>query len=63
MKLDVFFGDFMRFVGGYILVYSVIFRVYFCKGKVGKRVVCLIDSLYFFEGEVVFRIIEKGVED
>jgi DNA repair protein RadA len=62
-KPDAFFGDPTRPVGGHILAHSATLRVYLRKGKAGKRVARLIDSPHLPEGEAVFRITEKGVED
>lgn len=62
-KPDAFFGDPTRPVGGHILAHSATLRVYLRKGKAGKRVARLIDSPHLPEGEAVFRITDKGVED
>jgi len=62
-KPDAFFGDPTRPVGGHILAHSATLRIYLRKGKAGKRVARLIDSPHLPEGEAVFRITEKGVED
>ncbi len=62
-KPDAFFGDPTRPIGGHILGHSATLRVYLRKGKAGKRVARLIDSPHLPEGEAVFRITEKGVED
>lgn len=62
-KPDSFFGDPTRPVGGHILAHSATLRIYLRKGKAGKRVARLIDSPHLPEGEAVFRITERGVED
>ena len=62
-KPDAFFGDPTRPVGGHILAHSATLRIYLRKGKAGKRVARLIDSPHLPEGEAVFRITERGVED
>ncbi len=62
-KPDAFFGDPTRPVGGHILAHSATLRIYLRKGKAGKRVARLIDSPHLPEGEAIFRITEKGVED
>ncbi len=62
-KPDAFFGDPTRPIGGNILAHSATFRIYLRKGRQGKRVARLIDSPYLPEGEAIFRITEKGVED
>ncbi|MFA4701687.1 DNA repair and recombination protein RadA [Pyrococcus kukulkanii] len=60
---DAFFGDPTRPIGGHILAHSATLRVYLRKGKGGKRVARLIDAPHLPEGEAVFRITEKGIED
>ncbi|ASJ15819.1 DNA repair and recombination protein RadA [Thermococcus chitonophagus] len=60
---DAFFGDPTRPIGGHILAHSATLRIYLRKGKGGKRVARLIDAPHLPEGEAVFRITEKGVED
>ncbi|ASJ11321.1 DNA repair and recombination protein RadA [Thermococcus sp. P6] len=62
-KPDAFFGDPTRPVGGHILAHSATLRIYLRKGKAGKRVARLIDSPHLPEGEAIFRITDKGVED
>ncbi|MDV3104670.1 DNA repair and recombination protein RadA [Thermococcus waiotapuensis] len=62
-KPDAFFGDPTKPVGGHILAHSATLRIYLRKGKAGKRVARLIDSPHLPEGEAVFTVTEKGVED
>nr|5LB2_A Chain A, DNA repair and recombination protein RadA [Pyrococcus furiosus DSM 3638] len=49
--------------GGHILAHSATLRVYLRKGKGGKRIARLIDAPHLPEGEAVFSITEKGIED
>ncbi len=60
---DIFFGNPTAAIGGHILAHNSQFRVYLRKGKGGKRIARLIDSPYLPEGEAVFNLTEKGVED
>ncbi|AAL82050.1 DNA repair and recombination protein RadA [Pyrococcus furiosus DSM 3638] len=60
---DAFFGDPTRPIGGHILAHSATLRVYLRKGKGGKRIARLIDAPHLPEGEAVFSITEKGIED
>ena len=62
-KPDMFFGDPTTAVGGHILGHASKFRVYLRKGKAGKRIARLIDSPYLPEGEAVFQVSTKGIED
>nr|5QUN_A Chain A, RadA [Pyrococcus furiosus] len=48
---------------GHILAHSATLRVYLRKGKGGKRIARLIDAPHLPEGEAVFSITEKGIED
>ncbi len=57
------FGDPTRAAGGNILAHASTFRLYLRKGKAGKRVARLIDSPNLPEGEAVFKLTEKGIED
>jgi len=62
-KPDVFFGDPTEAIGGNIVAHNSTFRVYLRKGKKNTRVAKLVDSPNLPEGEAVFKISEKGVED
>ncbi len=62
-KPDAFFGDPTRPIGGHILAHSATVRIYLRKGKAGKRVARLIDAPHLPEGEAIFRITERGIED
>ena len=60
---DIFFGNPTVAIGGHILGHASQFRLYLRKGKAGKRIARLIDSPYLPEGEAVFKLTEKGIED
>ncbi|MCD6493836.1 MAG: DNA repair and recombination protein RadA [Archaeoglobaceae archaeon] len=62
-KPDTFYGDPTRPVGGHIVAHTATFRVYLRKSKGELRVARLIDSPHLPEGEAVFKITERGVED
>ncbi len=62
-KPDVFFGDPTQAVGGHVVGHASTHRVYLRHSKGDKRVARLVDSPYLPEGEAVFRITEKGIED
>ncbi|RLI85235.1 MAG: DNA repair and recombination protein RadA [Archaeoglobales archaeon] len=62
-KPDTFFGDPTRPVGGHIVAHTATFRVYLRKSKGELRVARLIDSPHLPEGEAVFRVTERGIED
>jgi DNA repair protein RadA len=59
----IFFGDPTRPVGGHVLAHSSTYRIYLRKSKGTKRVARLIDSPCLPEGEAVFEITDKGIED
>lgn len=60
---DVFFGPPDKPAGGHILAHLSTNRVFLRKGKKYTRIARIIDSPYLPEGECVFRITEKGIED
>lgn len=62
-KPDTFYGDPTRPVGGHIVAHTATFRIYLRKSKGELRVARLIDSPHLPEGEAVFKITERGVED
>ncbi|MBI4896205.1 MAG: DNA repair and recombination protein RadA [Candidatus Aenigmarchaeota archaeon] len=57
------FGDPTTAIGGHVLAHAATFRLYLRKGKQGKRVARLIDSPSLPEGEAVFQVTPKGIED
>ncbi len=62
-KPDAFYGDPTRPVGGHIVAHTATYRVYLRKSKGDLRVARLIDSPHLPEGEAIFRITERGIED
>ncbi len=62
-KPDAFYGDPTRPIGGHVVAHTATFRIYLKKSKGELRVARLIDSPHLPEGEVVFRITERGIED
>jgi len=62
-KPDAFYGDPTRPIGGHVVAHTATFRIYLKKSKGDLRVARLIDSPHLPEGEVVFRITERGIED
>jgi len=62
-KPDAFFGDPTRPIGGHIVGHTATFRIYLRKSKGPKRIARLIDSPHLPEGEAVFTVTEKGIQD
>lgn len=60
---DVFFGDPTKAAGGNVLAHASTYRVYLRKSKGEKRVARLMDSPCLPDGECIFSVTEKGVED
>ncbi len=60
---DVFFGDPTTAVGGNILAHASTYRLYLRKSRGDKRIARLIDSPCLPDGECIFRVTEKGIED
>ncbi len=60
---DMMFGDPTTSIGGHIVGHASKFRIYLRKSKQTKRIARLIDSPYLPDGEAVFNVTEKGVED
>jgi DNA repair protein RadA len=60
---DIMFGDPTIHVGGHVVGHGTNLRVYLRKSKGPKRIARLKDSSHLPEGEAVFNITEKGVED
>ncbi|MCW4038917.1 MAG: DNA repair and recombination protein RadA [Candidatus Bathyarchaeota archaeon] len=60
---DAFFGPPNKPAGGHILAHLSTNRVFLRKGKRYTRIARIIDSPYLPEGECIFKITEKGVED
>jgi DNA repair protein RadA len=60
---DAFFGPPTKPAGGHVLAHLSTNRVFLRKGRKSTRIARIIDSPYLPEGECVFKITEKGVED
>ena len=60
---DLLFGDPTTPIGGHILAHQATYRVYVRKSKGEKRIARLMDSPSLPDGEAVFRVTEKGIED
>lgn len=60
---DIFFGNPTAAIGGHIVGHASTYRVYLRKGKADKRIARLIDSPHLPEGEAVFKVTAKGVEE
>ena len=60
---DIIFGDPTQPVGGHVLAHISFYRIYLRKSKQNLRIARLIDAPNLPEGEVVFQITEKGIED
>lgn len=57
------FGDPTTPIGGHILAHQSTYRMYLRRSKEDKRIARLVDSPCMPEGECVFRVTEKGIED
>jgi len=60
---DQMFGDPTKAIGGNIVAHNCAVIIYLRKGKKDTRVARLEDSPYLPEGEAVFKITEKGIEN
>lgn len=60
---DILFGDPTTAVGGHVLGHASTFRLYLRKSKANTRICRLIDAPSLPEGEAVFIVTEKGIED
>jgi DNA repair protein RadA len=60
---DIIFGDPTQPVGGHVLAHISFYRIYLRKSKQNLRIARLIDAPNLPEGEVIFQITEKGIED
>lgn len=60
---DILFGDPTAAIGGHVLGHASTFRMYLRKSKQNKRIARLIDSPSLPEGEAIFTVTEKGIED
>ena len=63
-KPDVFFGNAVHPVGGHIVAHTSHTRVFLRKSARGPvRIARLVSSPYLPEGEGIFRVSERGIED
>jgi DNA repair protein RadA len=63
-KPDAFFGDGIHPVGGHIVAHTSHTRVFLRKSARGPiRIARLVSSPYLPEGEGIFRVSERGIED
>lgn len=60
---DVMFGDPTAAIGGHVLGHAATYRLYLRKSKQNTRIARLIDAPNLPEGEAVFKLSEKGIED
>lgn len=60
---DAFFGPPNKPAGGHVLAHLSTTRLFLRRGRKYTRIARVIDSPYLPEGECVFRITEKGIED
>lgn len=60
---DIMFGDPTTAIGGHIVGHMSTYRLYLRKSKQNKRIARLIDSPNMPEGEAIFTLTEKGIED
>jgi DNA repair protein RadA len=59
----ILFGDPTTPIGGHVLAHAAVYRLYFRKGKEEKRIARLVDSPSMPEGEAIFKVTTKGIED
>lgn len=60
---DILFGDPTAPIGGHIVAHNSKTRLYLRKAKDDKRVAKLVDSPSLPDGEAVYRVTERGIED
>lgn len=60
---DILFGDPTAPVGGNVLGHLCTYRVYLRRSKETRRIAKLVDSPNLPDGECVFAVTEKGIED
>jgi len=59
----ILFGDPTTPIGGHVLAHAAVYRLYLRKGKEEKRIARLVDSPSMPEGEAIFKVTTKGIED
>jgi DNA repair protein RadA len=60
---DILFGDPTAPIGGNIVGHNSKTRLYLRKAKENKRVAKLVDSPSLPDGEAIYSLTEKGIED
>ncbi len=60
---DILFGDPTAPIGGNIVGHASKTRLYLRKSKEDKRVAKLVDSPHLPDGEAIYKVTEKGIED
>ncbi|MFH1391273.1 MAG: DNA repair and recombination protein RadA [Candidatus Diapherotrites archaeon] len=60
---DIMFGDPTAPVGGNVVAHASKTRLYLRKSKEDKRVAKLVDSPSLPDGEAIYRVTERGIED
>ena len=60
---DILFGDPTAPIGGHILAHAATYRVYLRKSKEEKRIARLVDSPSLPDGECIFKVTPKGLQD
>jgi len=60
---DILFGDPTTPIGGNIVAHNSKTRIYIRKSKENKRIAKLVDSPSLPDGEAIFAVTEKGIED
>ncbi len=60
---DILFGDPTAPVGGNVLAHLSTYRIYLRRSKETRRIAKLVDSPNLPDGECIFAVTEKGVED
>ncbi|MBI2530494.1 MAG: DNA repair and recombination protein RadA [Candidatus Diapherotrites archaeon] len=60
---DILFGDPTAPIGGNIVGHTAMYRLYFRKSKGEKRIARLVDSPGLPDGEAIFAVTERGIED
>jgi len=60
---DILFGDPTAPIGGNVVAHASKTRIYLRKSKEDKRIAKLVDSPSLPDGEAIYRVTEKGIED
>ena len=60
---DILFGDPTAPIGGEVVAHNSTYRTYLRRSKETKRIAKLVDSPGLPDGEVVFSVVEEGIQD